>query len=527
MSAPAVLVVFPQCLDWWGHGNMQRVVSMGRYLSGQGLDVDLVYQGNPRVPSREFGLTGFRRVVRVAGWNSWLESIIDDQRETFFGNREVPGRQLAPSPALCGLVRSLLDGLEYAAVISTYAWTATIYETLAHSVLRILDVQDITFLHGEGCQSATGQSTPFALDEDTERFLWSQWDALLAITAEEASMIRPSLSPAQRLLVVGHAASATATTAAPGSGGVVYTGSDNFSNVSSLRWFLKEAWPLVLAAEPRARLDVAGLVCERIRDEAGALPGVRLLGFLEDVTDLVHGAEVIVAPYLFGSGLKIKVVEAAAAGKAIVTTAPGAVGTGLIDGRSIRIADAPNTFARRVIELLRSRDHRTRLGAAALEHVRRHMSEAACYGPVADLIRSAPAPSRTRSGGFGSIVRRIDRARRALDARRLVIWGDGSHTRQLIEALSHVGVRPECIVDGRGASRAISEEEIPVLPKQGYAAAPDDLIVLSSEPFEHEMWNDLAALRAEGAHVLGLYRPGLVTPQLRARMLATLGATSV
>jgi hypothetical protein len=48
-----VLIVFPWCLDRMGHGNIQRVLAMARYLSAHGVAVDLVYQGNPGVPSRE------------------------------------------------------------------------------------------------------------------------------------------------------------------------------------------------------------------------------------------------------------------------------------------------------------------------------------------------------------------------------------------------------------------------------------------------------------------------------------------
>ena len=71
---PSVLMVFPWCLDRIGHGNIQRVLAMADYLSSAGIDLDVVYQGNPNVPSRETGFTAFRRVIRVDAWRSSVDA---------------------------------------------------------------------------------------------------------------------------------------------------------------------------------------------------------------------------------------------------------------------------------------------------------------------------------------------------------------------------------------------------------------------------------------------------------------------
>lgn len=500
---------------------MQRALGLGSYLARHGVSVDLVYQGQPEIASRESALRGFRRVFRVQGWGTWLDDQILGGYEEFYLRHETPGHHLLPSPALCSLVRALLDGLDYRAVLCTYAWTAPILSAASDGLLRILDVQDVMFLHGSRCEAVTGHSTTFSLNEATERYLWSRWDVLLAITREEGEILRPHLSESQRLMVVPHAIGRFAERAAPGSAGVLYTGSDNASNIHALRWFLGEVWPFVLAQRPHTTLEIAGLICRAIEGEVRDVPGVRLLGFVDSTADLVREAAVVIAPYLFGSGLKIKVVEAAASGKAIVTTSHGLPGTAMGHEEQLLVGDTPAEFAAATLRLLESDALRGRLGQRALATAKSTFAEDVCYSGVLATVRAAAPPVRDRSRQLHREARQVVRALRTLDGGRLVLWGNGSHTRKLMTALGPLGVRADAIVDGRAETRSVSPEGAPILPKGEFRATEDDLIVLSSEAFEGEMWRDLTPQRDSGAHVLALYHPTLVTPGLRRRLMAS------
>src|SRR5262249_12041542 len=139
---------------------------------------------------------------------------------------EAPPANLATTGALTMAVRGMLEANEYTAVISTYAWTAPIFGPLEHRALRICDAQDVLYLHGERSLQATGQSTTFWMPEATERFLWRQWDVLLAISPEEAQVMASSIRPTQRLLTMGHAVPMSAVKPATGHH-VIYTASDN------------------------------------------------------------------------------------------------------------------------------------------------------------------------------------------------------------------------------------------------------------------------------------------------------------
>ena len=102
----------------------------------------------------------------------------------------------------------------------------------------------------------------------------------------------------------------------------------------------------------------------------GEKPGIAVTGTVTDVRDYYRQAQVFVVPLRFGGGTKLKTLEAMAMGLPIVSTGVGAQGLDINWGREIYIADRPEDFALRVIELLKDRDKADRMGEEA-----RHLVE--------------------------------------------------------------------------------------------------------------------------------------------------------
>jgi glycosyltransferase involved in cell wall biosynthesis len=355
---------------------------------------------------------------------------------------------------------------------------------------------------------------------DTERFLWRSWDALLAITPEESRIIGDAIRPSQTLLTTPHAipdvpeAWVTPDT-------VVYAGSDNPSNQAALRWLLADVWPRVVAARPSARLRLVGLIGEALRGTPEvARPGVEVVGFVPDAVAELAGAGVVVAPYLYGSGLKIKVIEAAATGRPIVTTTSGVEGSGLRDGEHVVVTDDGAAFANAIVGLLAASEKATTLGSAAREFVRRHYSDQACYRPVLDLITAHA--ERTAAPGVipTTVEERMALVVNQLGRPRVIVWGNGSHTRALVPVLGRIGADVACIADKGASESRTSPEGLAVVPVSALDARPGDLVVLSSQTFESDMWADLEPLRARGVEVMALYRRELVTERVRAVLQA-------
>jgi len=136
---------------------------------------------------------------------------------------------------------------------------------------------------------------------------------------------------------------------------------DFLPNQDAVRWIVDELWPRVLRLAPEARLTIAGSNPPewlRARD-------VDLRADVADAAAFVREQSVILAPLFAGGGMRIKVLEAMALGKAIVATTIGAGGIDVEDGRDIVIADDVESFAAAVANLLRDRYAAARLGEAA------------------------------------------------------------------------------------------------------------------------------------------------------------------
>jgi succinoglycan biosynthesis protein ExoO len=106
---------------------------------------------------------------------------------------------------------------------------------------------------------------------------------------------------------------------------LIFLGYSNFGNMDGIRWFVKECWPGVLNKFPQARLKITGNLRFHVR-ELGEYPGVELTGFVPDLEALYRSATLVIAPVTAGSGVKVKVLEAMAYGRAAVVSTIAAEG---------------------------------------------------------------------------------------------------------------------------------------------------------------------------------------------------------
>lgn len=156
---------------------------------------------------------------------------------------------------------------------------------------------------------------------------------------------------------------------------MVYVGAlAHYPNVDAVNWFAAEILPRIRERRPEARLVLVGSGPPGRIAAARAAPGVEFVGAVPDVRPHLAGAEVFVAPVRLGSGMKGKVLEALAMGKAVVATAVAASGIGAVSGEHLLVADSPRDFAAAAVRLLSDRELRERLGRNGRELVRERFS---------------------------------------------------------------------------------------------------------------------------------------------------------
>ncbi|MGH2538277.1 MAG: glycosyltransferase [Candidatus Promineifilaceae bacterium] len=144
---------------------------------------------------------------------------------------------------------------------------------------------------------------------------------------------------------------------------LVFSGKMDYRpNVDAALWFHATVWPQIRRARPDARWAVVGQRPHTRLRPLKDSPGVVVTGRVEDVRPYLAGAGVYILPIRYGGGSRLKLLEAMAMGKAIVTTSAGAEGFDVRAGRDLWLADAADEFAAAVGRLLGDPVERRRLG---------------------------------------------------------------------------------------------------------------------------------------------------------------------
>jgi sugar transferase (PEP-CTERM/EpsH1 system associated) len=152
---------------------------------------------------------------------------------------------------------------------------------------------------------------------------------------------------------------------------LVFVGSMDWEpNDDAMHFFLGSAHDRIRARFPDLELVIVGRnPSPRLQALAERSPGVRLTGRVEDTRPYIAESAVFIVPIRIGGGTRIKIYEALAMGKAVVSTTVGAEGLPLEDGKHILLADDAGAFALRVIELLEDAERRRELGRAGRDYV--------------------------------------------------------------------------------------------------------------------------------------------------------------
>lgn len=151
---------------------------------------------------------------------------------------------------------------------------------------------------------------------------------------------------------------------------LIYTGSmDWFPNEDAAIYFIDEILPTIQKKCPNLKFYVVGQFPSERLKRYGNRPGVVITGRVDDVKPYIARATVYVVPLRIGGGTRLKILEALAMGKAVVSTSVGAEGLNLSAGDEITIADEPAKFADAVLRLMENGSMRRELGDSGRRRV--------------------------------------------------------------------------------------------------------------------------------------------------------------
>jgi polysaccharide biosynthesis protein PslH len=143
-------------------------------------------------------------------------------------------------------------------------------------------------------------------------------------------------------------------------------------NVDGVEYFCSEVWPAIKAEVPQARFRIVGRNPDRrvqkwASNSMNNDDSIEVTGRVPSVVEHLRQSAIIIVPLRIGGGTRLKIYEAMATAKAVVSTTVGAEGLDVHHGRDIILADDPRSFAQAVIMLLRDPELRRRYEKAAVE----------------------------------------------------------------------------------------------------------------------------------------------------------------
>ena len=143
---------------------------------------------------------------------------------------------------------------------------------------------------------------------------------------------------------------------------LLFTGTMGYlPNVDAMEWFCGEIFPRIQRALPDAQLEIVGHHPNARVQALAKLRGVRVRGPVPKVESYYRAARLVIVPLRAGGGTRLKILEAMAYGRAVVSTSIGAEGLNVCDGENILLADTAEVFAERVIALWHADAERKRI----------------------------------------------------------------------------------------------------------------------------------------------------------------------
>jgi glycosyltransferase involved in cell wall biosynthesis len=169
-------------------------------------------------------------------------------------------------------------------------------------------------------------------------------------------------------------------------------------NAQAADVLVQSIWPRVRERVPEARLAIIGLGAELTASYPPGDPSVSFPGFVEDLESWYRRARLLCCPIYHGSGTRVKIIEAAAHAKAVVSTNLGAEGLRFTAEREILLRDQPEAIAEACVALLRDPAAAARLGRAARERAAALYDREAVVARLEEIFRAAAARGRHARG---------------------------------------------------------------------------------------------------------------------------------
>jgi glycosyltransferase involved in cell wall biosynthesis len=370
-ARPSALFLAPEAPYPIAGGGSLRSASLLEYL-GRHYDVDIIVFRQPGAPDPA-SLIPVRLVRRV----TVLE--LPPNRRGFAARAlRNAGRVVRRTPPLVdrfagfsAQIARALSGARYDLGVIEHSWCAPYLEQVSPVCTRtVLDLHNVeSVLHGR-CAEAEGRATATAhrvfqrASRELERAWLPRFSLVLTTSQADAALAR-AMAPQARVAVYPNALPPTPLPAAGDEEAIVFSGNMEYHpNLTAVRFFRREVWPRLRDRWPLLVWRLVGKNPAAVERFTAGDPRIEVAGPVVDAVCELARSRVAVVPLLTGSGTRLKILEAWAAGLPVVSTTIGAEGLPVLDGENALLADGAEAFAGAVTRLLTCTELRQQLGSA-------------------------------------------------------------------------------------------------------------------------------------------------------------------
>ena len=243
-----------------------------------------------------------------------------------------------------------------------------------------IDTHDVLHRRNERYREA-GEALDLAIDREAEIAALARFDTILAIQAEEGELLR-TLIPDRPVVIVPHGVALppepTSATHSRERQRIGFLGGRDPANQRALEWFVDHVWdPLRERFPGRVELIIAGQICERWDRP---IEGATTIGAIDSIERFWPEIDLAINPVRFGSGLKIKNVEALAFARPLLTTTIGAEGLRAASPQGLRIEDTPEAWIATLADWLDAPEEAREIGRAGRRYAEQHLTPDRAFG---------------------------------------------------------------------------------------------------------------------------------------------------
>jgi len=256
-------------------------------------------------------------------------------------------------------IRAAIAGCRYDVAVIEHSWCATYLDVLATAAQRtVLNLHNIeSVLHRRCAETESGPARiAHRIFQRASLQLEREWlprfTEVLAVSSEDGAAVT-EIAPQACVRVYPNAIPLVPAPPRSEEDVIVFSGNLEYHpNIAAVRYFRREIWPLLRERRPELKWRLIGRNPAAVARYTQGDPRIETTGEIPDALVELARAKVAVVPLLSGSGTRLKILEAWAAGTPVVSTTMGAEGLAARDGEHLLLADSPSQFAESVARLL-------------------------------------------------------------------------------------------------------------------------------------------------------------------------------